>query len=257
MVAADGIMVARGDLGVELDPERVPLVQKDIITLCNARERPVITATQMLESMTKAARPTRAEVSDVANAIFDGTDAVMLSGETASGAHPVQALRMMARIAEAADEHLRQNPVHRRREMFSRPDSVHEAIGRAAELIARDLSVKVIVAATMDGSGALGISKSRPDAALLALTPDEATLRRMSLFWGVQPLRSPVFRERSELVRLAERVALTRGLAQAGDFLVLVTSSPVDSLGPPNNLRLHQIGARRTGDTVAMPRIQS
>ncbi len=254
LAVSDGIMVARGDLGVELDPEQVPLAQKDLIRLANAHERPVITATQMLEPMTKPARPTRAEVNDVANAIFDGTDAVMLSAETASGQFPVLALGMMARIAEAADDHIARHSQYRHREAMDPPDTVLEAVGRAAELLARELHVRVIVTATLDGQSALGISKSRPEAALYALSPDPAILRRMNLYWGTIPLPTGPLTSRMELSRQAEKVAIDQGLAQPGDFLVLVSSSPIDAPGDPNNLRLHRIGAERTGDTALFER---
>lgn len=246
--AADGIMIARGDLGVELDAARVPLVQKELIRLANQHECPVITATQMLESMTESPRPTRAELSDVANAIFDGTDALMLSAETASGRFPVQALSMMADIATASDEYIHEHPVEQRRDLFAPPDNVGEAIGRAAERITRELDIRAIFVADVDGSRALAASKSRPGAQLLGLATDDRILRRMNLLWGVTPIKMPPIERGSKLLPLAEKLAVQRRLAQPGDWLVLLSGSPHTESGPTNVLRLHQIGALHADD---------
>jgi pyruvate kinase len=240
--ASDGIMVARGDLGVELPPERVPLEQKSLIALCMEHERPVITATQMLESMISKARPTRAEVNDVANAIFDGTDAVMLSGETATGSHPVDALSMMARIAESADDFIASRPTYRRRDSFATPDNVGEAIGRAAELIARDLDLAVICVGDVDGTRIQAAAASRPDAEIIGLCSDPVVLRRMSLLWGVTPILTPPVERGSDL--LAQSVEITRrlGLAEDGEWIVLMAGSPHEKPGPVNTLRLLHLG---------------
>lgn len=240
---ADGVMVARGDLGVELPPERVPLVQKKLIALCLEHERPVITATQMLESMTENTRPTRAEVSDVANAIFDGTDAVMLSGETASGNHPVEALTTMARIAESADAFISARPSYRRRDSFAVPDNVGEAIGRAAELISRDLKLAVICVGDVDGSRTVAAAASRPDAFIVAMASDEIVHRRMSLLWGVTPVRIPKVERGSDLLLQAEKISRRLGLANEGEWIVLMAGSPHELPGPVNTLRVHRLGA--------------
>lgn len=238
---ADGVMIARGDLGVELPPQQVPLVQKSLIALSMEHERPVITATQMLESMTENRRPTRAEVSDVANAIFDGTDAVMLSGETASGKHPVCALSTMADIAEAADEFIRKQPHFRRREGFAIPDNVGEAVGRAAELIARDLDLKAIFVPDVDGTRARAASASRPDAKIYGMSWEPAVLRRMALLWGVATVQMPLAKRGSELIEQAEKLAIEKNAAASGDWIVIMTGSPHEVPGPVNTLRLHQI----------------
>ncbi len=239
--AADGVMVARGDLGVELPPQQVPLVQKSLIALAMEHERPVITATQMLESMTENRRPTRAEVSDVANAIFDGTDAVMLSGETASGKHPVSALSTMADIAEAADEFIRTQPCFRRREGFAVPDNVGEAVGRAAEQIARDLDLKAIFVPDVDGTRARAASASRPDAKIYGMSWKPEVLKRMALLWGVETVWMPLVKRGSELIEQAEKLAIEKNAACSGDWIVIMTGSPHEDPGPVNTLRLHQI----------------
>lgn len=238
---ADGVMVARGDLGVELPPQQVPLVQKDLIALAMEHERPVITATQMLESMNENKRPTRAEVSDVANAIFDGTDAVMLSGETASGKYPVDALKTMADIAGAADEFIQSKPNYRRREEFAIPDNVGEAIGRAAELIARDLELKAIFVPDVEGSRARAASASRPDAEIYGISWNHSVLRRMALLWGVTPVYMVRVERGSELITQAQELALEKNIATSEEWIVIMTGSPHDAPGPVNSLRLHQI----------------
>ncbi len=238
---ADGIMIARGDLGVEVEPERIPLIQKELISLCNEHERPVITATQMLESMTHATRPTRAEVSDVANAIFDGTDAVMLSGETASGEFPIEALQMMARIAEQSDDYIAQHPMCCSSERLPPPDNVSEAVGRAGEYLARKLNIRAVFVAEIDGTRTSGISKSRPVSAIYALADDPAVQRRLNFLWGVTPMPLPPVSRGSALLRDIESLALKHALANHGDWILLLASTPHALPGPLNTLRLQQI----------------
>jgi len=241
--AADGIMVARGDLGVEIAPELVPGIQKDLIEKANRLDKPVITATQMLESMREHARPTRAEVSDVANAILDGTDAVMLSGETAVGRHPIAACRTMARIAEEAEErwHTEREERPPRRHPAS---SVQDAIALGAQLICRELGVKAIAAATMSGATARYVSKSRPRTPIIALTPDERVAARCALYWGVIPVMAPEFDDLESISLQAEREVLSRGLATEGDDMLLVVGLPLIKRGNTNSLHLHRLGSK-------------
>ena len=186
---ADGIMVARGDLGVEIPAEQVPYLQKMIIQKCNAAFKPVITATQMLDSMIRNPRPTRAEVTDVANAVYDGTDAVMLSGETAQGKYPVEALKMMSHICENAEEHLDYN-AWLKKQGASRMIGIPNALGYATVSTAYNLNAKCVIAPTTSGATARILSKFRPKMELLGLSPEERTLRRMQIFWGVRPFKS-------------------------------------------------------------------
>ena len=242
--AADGIMVARGDLGVELAPELVPGIQKDLIRKANRADKPVITATQMLESMTEHARPTRAEVSDVANAILDGTDAVMLSGETAIGRHPVAACRTMARIAEEAEARW-----FSERLMSPAPPEgascVQDAIALGAQLICREVSAKVIAAATMSGGTARYVSKSRPRMPIVALTPGARVAARCAMYWGVVPVIAPEFDDLGGISMQAEREVLSRGLAAEGDDMMLVLGLPLTERGNTNSLHLHTLGSKK------------
>lgn len=214
-----GIMVARGDLGVEVPPHRVPHLQKKIIRLCNEKYRPVITATQMLESMIHNPRPTRAEVTDVASAIYDGTDCVMLSGETAMGAHPVEAVRTMARIAEATEPYLREEGTATAR--TAERSEVASSVGLAAVATAEALGARCIVAPTMSGMTARMMANLRPNMPIYAPTPFEHVMRRMQLYWGVTPILAPVVGE-LQTVFLRSRDALVEcGLLQVGDLAVL------------------------------------
>lgn len=238
---ADGVMVARGDLGVELPPERVPIIQKSIIEQANEHRIPVITATQMLESMTTNSRPTRAEASDVANAILDGTDAVMLSGETAVGRYPVEAVAMMNRIAIEAERKMIEQRVFRRR----RDDesySFSDAIGDAACLAAQDLHARAIVVFTQSGATAQLIAKYRPNLPIVAFTPCERTLRRLCLYWGITPRLMKEVIDTDRLVGVVEERLLAEGLADEGDIVVMVAGAPINAKGGTNFLRLHRIG---------------
>ena len=209
LAVADGVMVARGDLGLELPPERVPLLQKEIIRRANERGKLVITATQMLESMVNSPRPTRAEASDVANAILDGTDAVMLSGETAIGRYPVQAVRMMARIAEEAEGALAA-PAHAER---ARLTHAH-AMSRAAVSLAQDVRAAAIVVFTRSGYSAHLVSKERPAVPIFAFTPEEGVYRQLALCWGVAPILMPLPHSAEEMIARADEHLVSRGLLQ-------------------------------------------
>jgi pyruvate kinase len=240
--ASDAIMVARGDLGVEMPPERVPVVQKQLIEAANAAGVPVITATQMLESMIRNPRPTRAEASDVANAIIDGTDAVMLSGETAAGQFPVESVQMMARIAEAAEASGRHGDLHA---MAAPPNtqanSVANAISAAACAIVQTLPVRAVVAFTMSGSTARLVAHLRPTVPILAFTPNEIVCRRLNLVWGVTPIMCDYVDRLDDLgVRLGE-ILLARGFAQPGDTIVMTGGHPIAARGQTNFVKVMQL----------------
>ena len=240
ITASDAIMIARGDLGVETPIERLPLLQKDIIRRAHAQDRPVITATQMLESMTEHALPTRAEVSDVANAILDGTDAVMLSGETAAGQYPVESVATMARIAEVADgeaERNRPTPAD-----LSAVDPVPDAVGEAVEILVRRLSARLIIAATESGRTARYLASSRPPAPILGYSPYPRTVQRMALYHGVWPVLGREATDWSSVVAEAIRFAAARGLVAKGDFVVLVAGTRFGPGGIPNMIQVHCVG---------------
>jgi pyruvate kinase len=236
--AADGVMIARGDLGVEMSPEKVPVVQKRIIARALDYRVPVITATQMLESMTEHPRPTRAEASDVANAIFDGTDAVMLSGETAVGRYPVESVAMMDRIVrEAEASSLAVARPHRPAEL-----GISEAISEAVCHAAEELSMRVIAVFTQSGWTARLISKYRPRPPIIAFSPVQETRRRLSLYWGVVPRKIDPVRDIDALAARAERRLLEEKLVRKGDIVALVAGTPFGIRGTTNFLKLHRIG---------------
>jgi pyruvate kinase len=216
----------------------VPIHQKRIIRLCNRAGKPVITATQMLNSMVSHPRPTRAEASDVANAILDGTDAVMLSAETATGTYPVEAVQMMARIARIAEEAM---PHRRWLDLIGEPAEVTEAISRATVEIAEQIGARAIVTSTMSGYTARMIARHRPSVPILAVTPVPATLRRLALVWGVQPALMPAVRNTDEMLGAASQAALQSGLAQPGDLLVITAGVPFGRPGHTNLLKVHRI----------------
>jgi len=237
---ADGIMIARGDLGIEMPLAEVPLIQKSITRKCNSLGKPVIVATQMLESMINASRPTRAEVSDVANAIFDGADAVMLSGETAAGKYPVQAAEMMAKIAAEAEGALpyEQWLIEKRRHA---PAQTDDAISYAACAISQQIGATCIVAYTRSGSTALRVSKYKPKATILAITPDERILRRLSLSWGVEPYLAKSTRNVDAMFQEAAGLAVKTGLACSCDFIVVTAGIPTGVPGSTNMIKVHRI----------------
>ena len=235
---SDGVMVARGDLGVEMSPERVPVVQKTIITRAREFRRPVITATQMLESMTENPRPTRAEASDVANAIFDGSDAVMLSAETASGKYPVEAVSMMARIIEQAEESVGEFPRPALQEQLKVAETVAELICHAS----RELHMKVIAVFTHSGFTARLVSRYRPLVPIIAFSPEVATRRRLALIWGVWPRNIINVQKIDALASVAEKRLLEEGCVRKGDVVGIVAGMPMGTRGTTNFMKFHVIG---------------
>jgi pyruvate kinase len=237
---SDGVMVARGDLGVEVPAEDVPLLQKRIIRAANERRIPVITATQMLESMIHTPVATRAEASDVANAIFDGTDAVMLSGETAVGGYPLEAVRTMARIAGKADAPM-QEEWHRhrspRRELLP-----PEAVSRAASRAAADVSARAIVVYTESGATARLLATQRPGVPILALSPHLTTVRRLRLSWGVYPRVMPRVERLAEMLDVGERILIEAGQVRPGDRVVVVSGTRAANRGGTNMLKILTVG---------------
>ncbi|MFC1562666.1 pyruvate kinase [candidate division KSB1 bacterium] len=238
---ADGVMIARGDLGVEMSLDQVPVLQKEIIEKANAKKVPVITATQMLESMTQHSRPTRAEASDVANAIFDGTDAVMLSGETAVGKYPEKAVEVMVQIIKTAESHLRDKPEKLRRET-SEEFSIPDAVGHAASMIAESKKVRAIVAFTHSGRTAQLISKYRPQIPIIAFAPHSNIQRVMNLYWGVIPKYMPLIENTDELIEQVDRILLKERIVSIGDLLIITLGAPVFVQGSTNLLKLHRVG---------------
>ncbi len=238
--ASDGIMVARGDLGVELPPEKVPAIQKHIIRRAAEFSKPVITATQMLESMIENPRPTRAEVSDVANAVFDGTDAVMLSGESAMGKYPVEAVNMMARIVCEAESHMRSEPSPSPTQRKSRL-SIAETICEATAHAANDLDLAGIAQFTESGATARELSKYHPSVPIYALSPHEVTINRLNLLWGTLPLRCVKVATSEAMVDLAETVLLEGGYVKQRDIVAIVAGTRSRS-GSTNFMRLHVMG---------------
>ena len=236
--AADAIMVARGDLGIEASPEVVPIVQKMIIAKCNAVGKPVITATQMLDSMIRNPRPTRAEASDVANAILDGTDAIMLSGETAVGKYPVESVRTMVRIAREAEKGAMQG-LARPRPPLSPVTSIADAICHAARETACDLGAAAIIAPTISGHTARVISKYRPHCPIIAVTPDPRVQRQLALYWGVRPLLSTRADTTDEIIAEAVRVAQEHGLVKQGDVVVITAGSAGSGPGTTDIMKVH------------------
>jgi pyruvate kinase len=231
-------MVARGDLGVEMNPERVPVVQKMIITRAREARRPVITATQMLESMTQNPRPTRAEASDVANAIFDGSDAVMLSAETASGKYPVEAVAMMARIIEEAEGSITEFPRPSLQEKLKVAETVAELVCHAS----RELHMKLIAVFTHSGFTARLVSRYRPLVPIVAFSPEAETRRRMALFWGVMARAIVDVHKVDGLAEIAEQRLLEEGLVRKGDVIGIVAGTPMGVRGTTNFMKFHVIG---------------
>jgi len=238
VAASDAVMVARGDLGVEIGPERVPAIQKEIIAEANGEAKPVITATEMLESMINSPRPTRAEASDVANAVFDGSDALMLSAETAAGRYPVEAVRTMARIIEVAES----SPqlVHGSRPSHSQL-SIGRVVARAAVQVASDVHATAIVVYSISGSSIQLVSKYRPGVPLLGLTPQDTTRRRTSLMWGTEAALVPMKGQTIDLTTAAERVLVDGNWVEQGDRIVIVSGMP-GGQGGTNRIMVHRVG---------------
>lgn len=237
---SDGLMVARGDLGVEIPAEDVPLVQKMMIEKCNRVGKPVITATQMLDSMQRNPRPTRAEASDVANAIFDGTDAIMLSGETAAGKYPVESVLTMARIAEKAESALAYDEIFKK-QSHAQQSTVTEAISQAVASSAMDLNAKAIITSTETGYTARMVSKYRPKSPIIAVTTIDQTLRRLALAWGVTPVKGEVASSTDEMFARAMKGGVDSGLVKEGDLVVITAGVPLGCSGSTNLIKIGQI----------------
>ena len=237
----DAVMVARGDLGVECPPEDVPPLQKRIIAACRSKGKPVVVATQMLESMNNAPTPTRAEASDVATAIYDGADTVMLSGETASGNYPIQAVTMMSRIIQRVEK----DSLYQRHQVANYcaiSGNVADAIGRATREVAHSLRVAAIVTFTSSGSTALRLAQERPEAAILGITTSTTTARALTLAWGIYPVVTPdEIHNSSEMTKTASLVAQKLEMAEPGDLLAIVAGVPFGTAGTTNLLRIHKV----------------
>ena len=240
--AADGIMIARGDLGVELPLEMVPIVQKNLIQKCYESGKPVITATQMLDSMIRNPRPTRAEVNDVANAIFEGTSAVMLSGETAAGKYPLESLQMMVRIVEAAEASIDYKALFRNRHANAAFD-VTNAISHASCSTALDLDAAAIVTVTKRGTTAQRISAFRPHCPIIAATTSERVMRQLWLNWGVLPCLSEEASSAENLLEIGVQTALKAHFIKSGDLVVITAGVPIGVSGTTNMLKVHIAGA--------------
>ncbi|GAA4712051.1 pyruvate kinase [Brevibacillus fulvus] len=241
LAVADGIMVARGDLGVEIPAEEVPLVQKMLIKKCNELGKPVITATQMLDSMQRNPRPTRAEASDVANAIFDGSDAIMLSGETAAGKYPVESVETMNRIALRTEAELNYREILHQ-QSFKKQVTITDALSQAVANAALDLSAAAIITATESGHTARMVSKYRPKAPIVAVTPNEGVVRRLSIVNGVYPLLGEVVNTTDEMLELSVSKALEAEYVRHGDLVVITAGVPVREVGTTNLMKIHVIG---------------
>ena len=229
ITASDGIMVARGDLGVEIPPEEVPYIQKRMIQKCNDSYKPVITATQMLDSMIRNPRPTRAEVTDVANAIYDGTDAIMLSGETAMGKYPVEAVKMMAQIAKSTEEHLNYSEILEKKRAYSK-SSISTAVSYASVATAYRLNVKAIITPSLSGFTARQVSKFKPRQLLIGVSPEDSVLRRMQIYWGVVPLKSRKEESTDAIIAGALELAKEKEYVKERD-IVIVTAGVTTNNG--------------------------
>ena len=238
---ADAVMVARGDLGVETSPQRVPILQKEIIRRCNRLGVPVITATQMLQSMVGNPRPTRAEASDVANAILDGSDAVMLSAETAVGRYPVEAVAMIREISAIAEQEMVWRVDDAPSDAVERTHPVTDAIGKATVRVAREIGAALIVTSTWSGYTARQIARERPQQPIVAFTPQESTLRRLALVWGVTPVLVPAHGSTDEMLETVGRLLRERGEAKPGDTVVVTGGIPTWSEGKTNFIKVHRI----------------
>ncbi|SET46839.1 pyruvate kinase [Natronincola peptidivorans] len=238
---SDGIMVARGDLGVEIPTEEIPLVQKLMIEKCNKAGKPVITATQMLDSMIRNPRPTRAEVTDVANAILDGTDAIMLSGETAAGKYPVEAVKTMTNIAKRTEESINYRELLRNR-AIAKETTITDAISNATCVTAMDLQASAIITATSSGHTARMVSKFRPKASIIATTTQERVRRRLSLIWGVYSVLTEELQSTDDIIEISVQKALEEKMIQRGELIVITAGVPVGVAGTTNLIKAHIVG---------------
>ena len=243
----DGIMVARGDLGVEMPIEEVPLVQKRCIELARANAKPVIVATQMLDSMITNSRPTRAESTDCANAVLDGADALMLSGETSVGAFAIEAVQTMARIIERTEEEL----LDRIPPLRTAPKSKGGAITRAASEVGHIVEAKLLITFTQSGDSARRMSRLRSEIPMIAITPEHHVFNQLALSWGVQPMISELVSTTDEMVRQADKIVLKHNLAEKGNLVVIVAGSPPGIPGSINAMRVHKVGDAVDGVVAA------
>jgi len=232
----DGIMVARGDLGLEIAPEKIPAMQKMMIRKANVLGKPVITATQMLRSMVQNPRPTRAEVADIANAVLDGTDALMLSEESAAGDYPIEAVKTMAEVAEETETILEP-----RYQSIGQTKSVPEAISFAAISLARDLKVEAFLIPTSSGSTARMIARYRPQHPIIAFTPERPTLKTLCLVWGVYPVAVPAFHSTDAMLRDAQKKAQKLGFVKRGDLVAITAGLPLQQAGTTNMITVKPI----------------
>lgn len=237
---SDGIMVARGDLGVEIETEAVPIVQKEIIKKCNIVGKTVITATQMLDSMIRNPRPTRAETNDVANAVLDGTSAVMLSGETASGKYPLESVVTMRKILEYTENTIDHEEILENR-IRDVEKSMTNAIGRSACVIARDLGAEAIITATTSGNTSRAIAKFRPETPIIASTPFEKIKNQLSLVWGISPVKVLNFKDTDNLIDASMEIAVAKGFIKSGDLVVLTAGVPAGIAGSTNLLKIESV----------------
>lgn len=226
---SDGIMVARGDLGVEIPADELPYLQKMIIKKCNEMYKPVITATQMLDSMIRNPRPTRAEVTDVANAIYDGTDAVMLSGETAAGKYPLEALKMMVKIAKSTEQHLDYDRLIQNKSMH-RKKNIASAVGYSTVTTSHNLDAKLIVTPTVSGATARLVSSFKPSVPIIGISPNEETLRKMQIYWGVTPIISEERETTEDIISRAIDIIKDKKYVETGDIVVVTAGSPAPSM---------------------------
>lgn len=238
--ASDGVMVARGDLGVEVPPEEVPLIQRHLIELCNNYGKPVITATEMLESMIRNPRPTRAEITDIAHAIFDGTDAIMLSAETAVGKHPLTAVEIMARVAGRMEDSLKYEEILARKKVGTFP-TVSDAISHATCQTASDLQALAIISSTQSGSTARMVSKYRPQAPIIAATPSERVARQLTINWGVYPVVVSRAENIDELLDVSVTAAKQFNFITLGDLIVITAGVSTGVPGSTNLLKVHYV----------------
>jgi pyruvate kinase len=241
---ADGLMIARGDLGVEMDVAQVPIIQKDLIRRCHTAGKPVIVATQMLQSMIENSSPTRAEVSDVANAIFDGTDAVMLSGETSVGKFPVGAVHTMSHVAGVTEEYLIGSRLNNEPPLKLKSMQLSAAAANGVRRITEDLEVKLVVVYSQTGATARIFSKSRLSPPIVALSSDHRALRQMALHWGVIPQEMPPPRDMTELVHSVDRIVRDRHFADAGERIIIAAGPSIGTPGTMNGIVLHTVGQR-------------
>ena len=241
ITVSDGVMIARGDLGVEISLEKVPVIQKEIIEICRTLEKPVIVATQMLESMVNDPTPTRAEVSDVANAIFDGTDAVMLSEETSAGHYPVESVEMMAKIALEVEKIIKFNPLE-----VVTDKNIGVAVAHAACVLTRVVRAGAIITFTETGSTSLRVAKHRPDVPIIGVVTNDRTLRKLALFFGVIPVKITPFRYIDEMILKTEKAILDLHLLKRGDMVIITAGVPINVPGTTNLIKVHRIGEKQT-----------